>query len=83
MIDAQVADAPRTVPLAVPYKHLEIAIIQNVEPAQSARPSEGRLKYKQRRGANASPESTIFREKVIGAGKFTDNDLLVLRAGCL
>jgi hypothetical protein len=26
MIDAQVADAPRTVPLAVPYTHLQTAI---------------------------------------------------------
>jgi hypothetical protein len=26
MIDAQVADAPRTVPLAVPHKHLQTAI---------------------------------------------------------
>jgi len=26
LIDAQVADAPRTVPLAVPYMHLQIAI---------------------------------------------------------
>jgi hypothetical protein len=42
MIDAQVADAPRTVPLAVTYTHLQTSIGENGNnPSDATKPSLG------------------------------------------